>query len=815
MDDDRSATVDDLIIERLDKADLPKEAYDLLLEVLFGEDGDAKATRDTPRATPPAGAAAAAEAAGAYLTSIEVQGFRGIGPAARLDLVPGPGLTIVTGRNGSGKSSFAEAAELALTGDDRRWTGRTEEWRDGWRNLHTSGQRYIRVGLALDRHRGGGVVECRWEPDADIGERTTTFQRQGERRHPVAALGWERPMTLFRPFLSYAELGRLLDGKPSERYDSLHSVLGLDRLADIERRLKDIRRDSDQERRRAQAALPQLREALTDHPDPRAGRIAALLDEPTPDLDRIDEIATAETDEGDDTAALRTVEAITLPDRERVSGAVAQVADGLRRISELAHTPAARARAVADLLQRALEFHRHHPGEPCPVCGGRTLDAAWADEAREQRQRLGAQAEQLDAAHRDVRDAVAQLRELVPAAPDVLDTGVDGLDLTEVRQAWRRFDDLRRLDDPRQVADECLDRFDALVAALAPVRERARDLVAVRQQAWHPLAEQIRAWTETARSSRLAARRYDAARRAVAWLQRVGEGIRNDRLAPLAAEAAEIWAMLRQESNVDVGAIQLAGTGTRRRVDINLAVDGEPGAALGVMSQGELHALGLSLFLPRATMPDSPFRFLVIDDPVQSMDPAKVYGLAKVLEKVAERRQVIVFTHDDRLPTAIRHLGIAAHLRVVSRRERSQVTVVEDRHGSPARRYLDDARAVARDEAVDPALRTRVVCVLVRDAIEATCHDVVFTRGIRDGRPFTEIEEELAQITRVREALTLALLGDRQRENELDTALRRLHPRAPDVVRAANRGSHGGGDPGQLTDLINDAERLVDRLVPR
>src|SRR5690606_11945184 len=143
-------------------------------------------------------------------------------------------------------------------------------------------------------------------------------------RHPVAALGWERPMTLFRPFLSYAELGRLLDGKPSERYDSLHSVLGLDRLADIERRLKDISRDSDQERRRAQAALPQLREALTDHPDPRAGRIAALLDEPTPDLDRIDEIATAETDEGDDTAALRTVEAITLPDRERAPGAVAQ-----------------------------------------------------------------------------------------------------------------------------------------------------------------------------------------------------------------------------------------------------------------------------------------------------------------------------------------------------------------------------------------------------------------------------------------------------------------------------------------------------------
>src|SRR5690606_9970050 len=331
----------------------------------------------------------------------------------------------------------------------------------------------------------------------------------------------------------------------------------------------------------------------------------------------------------------------TLPDRERVSAIVRRLGDGLRRVSELAHTPAARARTIADLLQRALEFHRHHPGEPCPVCGGRLLDADWAEEARDQRRRLVAQAEQLDAAHRDVRDAVTELRELIPAAPDVLDSEVDGIDLAQVRQAWRRFDDLRRGGDPQQVADECLDRFDALVAALAPVRDRARELLADRQQAWHPLAEQVRAWTRTARSSRRATRRYAAARTAVTWLRGIGERIRNDRLAPLAAEAAEIWTLLRQDSNVDLGAIRLAGTGTRRRVDLNVAVDGEPGAALGVMSQGELHALALSLFLPRATIPDSPFRFLVIDDPVQSMDPAKVYGLAKVLEKVAERRQVI------------------------------------------------------------------------------------------------------------------------------------------------------------------------------
>lgn len=52
--------------------------------------------------------AVAVKGAGAYLTSLAVEGFRGIGPRQTLALTAGPGLTIIVGRNGSGKSSFAE-----------------------------------------------------------------------------------------------------------------------------------------------------------------------------------------------------------------------------------------------------------------------------------------------------------------------------------------------------------------------------------------------------------------------------------------------------------------------------------------------------------------------------------------------------------------------------------------------------------------------------------------------------------------------------------------------------------------------------------
>ena len=64
------------------------------------------------------------------------------------------------------------------------------------------------------------------------------------------------------------------------------------------------------------------------------------------------------------------------------------------------------------------------------------------------------------------------------------------------------------------------------------------------------------------------------------------------------------------------------------------------------MSQGELHALALALFLPRASLNESPFRFVVLDDPVQAMDPAKVDGLVALLSEIAETRQVVVFAHD-------------------------------------------------------------------------------------------------------------------------------------------------------------------------
>ena len=114
---------------RLDAdAKLSDEAKLLILAALEGK----TALADMAGYAPPAPAAEVSEEAepvGAFLKQIKVRGFRGIGPESQLDLDPFPSLTVVSGRNGSGKSSFAEALEVALTGTTYRWHARASQCR--------------------------------------------------------------------------------------------------------------------------------------------------------------------------------------------------------------------------------------------------------------------------------------------------------------------------------------------------------------------------------------------------------------------------------------------------------------------------------------------------------------------------------------------------------------------------------------------------------------------------------------------------------------------------------------------------------------
>ena len=145
-------------------------------------------------------------------------------------------------------------------------------------------------------------------------------------------------------------------------------------------------------------------------------------------------------------------------------------------------------------------------------------------------------------------------------------------------------------------------------------------------------------WLPKAQQAQSAAESLKNLKSAEKWLKGAADTLRNERFAPIAGETRRIWDQLRLQSNVSLEDVHLGGSGKARKVELHVTVDGQEGAALGVMSQGELHSLALSLFIQRATLAESPFRFIVIDDPVQSMDPARVDGLARVLQTASKNR---------------------------------------------------------------------------------------------------------------------------------------------------------------------------------
>ena len=233
----------DVVVERLAGSDLPGPVSSLVLASVLGDQELREALGGTEPRPQLDDESEVSPPGRMYLSSVAVEGFRGIAGKAQLGLQPGPGLTLVVGRNGSGKSSLAEAAELALTGTSMRWaSGRAKVWQEGWRNLHHAGSRSIEVRLSADGRAGQQVVRRAWAADDGLGAGTATLQRPGGPIESVTAAGLDPALATYRPFLSYNELGTLLEEGPSKLYDAISQVLGLELLVEGEARLTEARK---------------------------------------------------------------------------------------------------------------------------------------------------------------------------------------------------------------------------------------------------------------------------------------------------------------------------------------------------------------------------------------------------------------------------------------------------------------------------------------------------------------------------------------------------------------------------------------------
>ncbi len=756
-------------------------------------------------------AATAFDHSGIFLSAIRVRGFRGIGPETTLQLPPGPGLTLVVGRNGSGKSSFAEAAEMALTGGNRRWDGRSAAWREGWRNLHDGTAARIELDLLTAGDAPRLTITKEWASDADLPDAHWT------QRYPPAPPGafdtdrWAAQLELYRPFLSYSELGALVDGKPSDLFDALHQLLGLDELTLAQERIRMRRLQLERAVRDSRQQRLELLELLASVADDRAVRVAGLLRPAQPDLAAVGREVLGVVDDPAGPDGLRAIVRLALPDDAEVEAVAARLeACG----AALAHGTTADAEAdlrLLDLLRKAREHQEASGTCPCPVCGRGALDEEWVRETDAAIERLAARVDALTTARLELGDAVRAARalpDLVPAELDFDPRNPPSVDTTAVRAAWAEWAALTTIEYTPDLPERLRVAHARLVGELDLLQQGTRKELDRLDEVWTPLVPRIVAWLDGAREVAAHAAELRTVKRAEDWLKSATAGLRGERMTPLETTARWVWRTLRQQSNVELGAIRLQGNaGTARRVLLDVTVDEVDGAALGVMSQGELHALGLSLFLPRATVQESPFRFVMIDDPVQAMDPAKVDGLAQVLATVAWTRQVVVFTHDERLAEAVRRMQLDATVLEVQRRDRS---VVEVRVSSdPIRRYLDDARALVRTPQLPAAIADELVATCCRSAVEAASLARARRTLLAAGMNHTEVERHIDAAHSTRAKVALAVFGVGSKVDDLNKNLIEREGRwVVDALRDATAGAHVpiGRD---MRELIGETERFV------
>jgi energy-coupling factor transporter ATP-binding protein EcfA2 len=801
-----------LVADRLEALPVAGRARDLVVSAFQGREAVEAALRGEGVAAQAApGAADASHPPAAYLSSLEVEGFRGIGARATLRLRPGPGLTLVLGRNGSGKSSFSEALEMLLLGTNRRWEERTRVWREGWQNLHHR-HTSIEARFAVDGRREPLVVSRRWAEGAALEDSVLLI---AGRPRPLDSIGWTQPLAAHPPLLSHHELETALDEGPSKLYDALARILGLGDLTAAQETLRQARLELERAGRAARDAATPLRALLERTEDERAGAVLAALRTQPWDLEVVTEAVTgiAAADERSTLRRLGDLASLPVLSREALEEAVQSLRDADTTLRTVQESESARADEMASLLQRALEVHAHAADQTCPVCGTEgVLTYDWRLRAGQRLEELRSRARELREARSAVEGAVTRAIQLVTAVPPALrEPGDPPVETSRALQAWQRWADVPEGRDAARLAAHLESGGPLLIAAVAELRRAAATELQRRERSWRPVAQAILDWLPQARAARDADGSVDALKAAEGWLRAAHDELRDRRFRPIADAVQAHWTELRQDSNVSLGELRLTGASTQRRLTLDVRVDGEPASALGVMSQGELNCLALSLFLPRASMPESPFRFVVIDDPVQAMDPARVEGLATTLARAARERQVVVLTHDTRLSEAVRFLRLPATVIEVDRREGSVVELREV--DSPARRYIDDAMAVAQTDDL-PAEAVRVVAGFCRLALEAACAETAMRRLRQQGRRFAEVAAELQRPTTTYMWLASALLGDPSRSGDVIAHLERTHPWAVPMARQCNRGAHGALPTGSPVDFVRTAERLVEVISP-
>lgn len=651
----------------------------------------------------------------AYLSSISVEGFRGIGPHASLPLEPQRGLTLIYGANGSGKSTFVEALDVLLTGNTARFAGRGREWRSAWANAHSPDRGQIDVEF---------VVENRDTQRFDDDESSNLF-----------LVGFaEEARDAQRDMLTRDWTAADLSAATSEKDNPLGGL------------------DGDDPR---QASATGEKDDSLGEPVRRIGRldVRGAIDKFRPILGY-----------GELGPLFEESDSVADPD----TGNVTLFAQHIRTRAN-----------VRDEITDALEQFIKQPAYPSGVLYDELV--AWQSYITSTRK--GAKEAESLVSSAAAGDATARATLRSPSdwdwqalaieytTEDSSDSRaeVSLIELLKVARAYSpRFSGSNHVSVAQLVAQRARNHYRSPEYFMSRMRERKMGLVDPTEPGMGEVELELRNVDADVKYFFA----YQPSR-AKSYAEMLLDEILSARLEQFSQRVSDIWGKIRPGSNgVQFNALSLqryhtidegSSPAQEIRVSLDLTIDGDRPIERGALSQGELHSLALSVFLPTLMMPGSPFGFAVIDDPVQAMDSYAVDGLAKVLRDAAEELQVVVFTHDERLPRALRLLDIEHTLINIARSPGSKV--LHEVALDPVIQALEDARFTAEDAGEEDSDSSWMdVGVHCREAVEQACIKAATQRLRKAGVSLSGIRHELDNTVynerlTTRKLMTLAIFG--------------------------------------------------------
>lgn len=629
------------------------------------------------------------------LDFIEVCGFRGFRDPVRINF--GRGFTVITGRNGVGKSTLCDAVEFAITGSIDKYAvekAAKESLSDylWWRGEGVPKAHYVTASFVDDNGKPFTITRTRESGSDRSPEEIRAALCRGPA--PDDAL---RQLTRTSIIRDEWIAALSLDLTETERFDLVRSALGALEGSEAGSRAKEIVAAAEAAHNKDEAAYEAARLRLADRLTQqsetqaalsRSGDVSAALqvittaapDAPTEltarlaagrnalanrraRLGRMGEALQLGREVASAQAAYNAPEAVA--NREAASAAyeaaqreheaaqrvVSEAEQRLMREEEMD----AMAASLSLLVEHGerLGLHDDH----CPLCAAHRTSAEFAAGLAAARQRITSLASGVQAAHDALAAAKANARQpslTLQTAAAAVQTHAEELSRLREREAvhvdfynqWGL--DHRFIQDP-----------DALEQAISPERDRLIDLerallvldasqAVSRMSSIESNISALRDEIEKlARAVTQSQNAVTAAREIERSVRRVSAEIIDERLAQISPLLNELYQRLRPHA--DWRTIDYSIRGDVRRF-LSLKV-GDGLNPQFVFSSGQRRAAGLafllSVHLARAW---TPLRSLLLDDPVQHIDDFRALHLVEVLAALrSDGRQIICAVEDPAL----------------------------------------------------------------------------------------------------------------------------------------------------------------------